>query len=41
MQEYKVPEFTVMSLSAQPIKVSLEQGSDNNNSASDIFGPNV
>lgn len=35
MQEYKVPEFTVMSLSAQPIKISQE--SDNNVSAGDIF----
>ena len=39
MQEYQVPEFTVMSLSASQIKVSQE--GDNNQGAGSIFGPNV
>ena len=39
MQDYQVPEFTVMSLSTQQIKISQE--SDNNVGAGGIFGPNV
>ena len=39
MQEYKVPEFTVMSLSTQQIEISQE--SDNNQGAGSICGPNI
>ena len=41
MQEYQVPEFTVMSISATSIKASQEFEGENNVGAGSIFGPNV